>query len=68
MYSNLRQRTMSNLLLIIMYRDYLNWVLQFRFDSSVKPSQLKEIWALCIMYMYFDIIQIYTIVTRVKNP
>ena len=55
---------MSNLLLIIMNRVDLNWVLQFRIDGLVKPSRLKEIWALCIMYMYFDFIQCMTIVTR----
>ena len=45
-----------------MNRVDLNWVLQFRVDGSVKPSRLKEIWALCIMY--FDFIQCMTIVTR----
>ena len=47
-----------------MNRVDLNWVLQFRVDGLVKPSRLKEIWALCIMYMYFDFIQCTTIVTR----
>ena len=26
-----------------------NWILQSRVDGSVKPSRLKEIWALCIL-------------------
>ena len=47
-----------------MNRVDLNWILQFRVDGSVKPSRLKEIWALCIMYMYFDFIQCIVIETR----
>ena len=50
-----------------MNRVDLNWVLQFRVDGSVKPSRLKEIWALCIIYMYFDFMQCMTIVTRALN-
>ena len=45
-----------------MNRVDLNWILQSRVDGSVKPSRLKAIWALCIMY--FDFIQCMTIVTR----
>ena len=57
LYINLKQR-------IIMNRVDLNWILQFRVDGSVKPSRLKEILALCIMYMYFYFIVCMTIVTR----